>query len=156
MARPWSVTGRRPRPASSASGGEPTQKANGSSAARFGFEDGHNLLRVEQGPDFGVRAAALAGETASALLEEHGIKPIDVDLVVANPLMPAFLEGLSEHVGIEPERVVTVEGAEHAHTAGLLVALAGAEEQGRLRGADRILLVSAGAGITAGAAILLR
>jgi 3-oxoacyl-[acyl-carrier-protein] synthase III len=124
--------------------------------ARVGFEDGHNVLRVEQDPDFGTRAAALAGETASALLDEHGTKPIDVDLVVANPLMPGFLEGLSEHVGIEAERVVTVEGAEHAHTAGLLVALDAAEAQGRLRGAHRILLVSAGAGIITGAAILLR
>ena len=64
--------------------------------------------------------------------------------------------GLSAHAGIDSERVVDVEGAEHIHTAALLVALAAAEEQGRLDEAHLILLVSAGAGVVSGAAVLAR
>ncbi len=124
--------------------------------SRFGFERRRNLLRVEQDPDFGWRAAALAGRTAKSLLAEHDFRPADVDLVVANPLTPAFLDGLSAHAGIDSERVVDVEGAEHVHTAALLVALAAAEEQGRLDEAHLILLVSAGAGVVSGAAVLAR
>jgi len=124
--------------------------------SRFGFERGRNRLRVEQDPDFGCRAAAWAGRTATSLLADHAIRPADVDLVVATPLTPAFLEGLSTHLGIGSERVVAVEGAEHVHTAALIVALAAAEEQGRLNEAHRVLLISAGAGIVVGAAVLVR
>jgi 3-oxoacyl-[acyl-carrier-protein] synthase-3 len=124
--------------------------------ASVGFEHGKNLLHIEEDPGFGPRAAALAGRTATAVLEDQGIGPADIDLVVASPLTPAFLEGLSEHVGIGADRVVAVEGAEHVHTAALLVALAAAEERGRLAGARRVLLVSAGAGIVVGAALLTR
>jgi 3-oxoacyl-[acyl-carrier-protein] synthase III len=123
---------------------------------RVRFEGGRNLLRVEQDPEFGSLAAAYASKTAKSLLADHEIKPEDVDLVVANPLTPAFLEGLSEHMGIGAERFVAVAGAEHVHTAALLVALSTAEEEGRLGEAHRILLVSAGAGIVVGAGILVR
>ena len=138
------------------SGGRPPPKTATSSAAASSSSGGRNLLRVEQHPDFGSQAAACAGRTAKALLADHGIRPADVDLVVANPLTPAFLEGLSAHVGIGGERIVAVEGAEHVHTAALLVALAAAKEQGRLNKAHRVLLISAGAGLVVGAAVLAR
>ena len=127
-----------------------------SSATRVRFEGGRNLLRVEQDPEFGSLAAAYAGKTAKSLLADHEIKPEDVDLVVANPLTAAFLEALSEHMGMGAERFVAVAGAEHVHTAALLVAVEAAEEQGRLGEAHRVLLVSAGAGIVVGAAMLVR
>ncbi|HKH88341.1 MAG TPA: 3-oxoacyl-[acyl-carrier-protein] synthase III C-terminal domain-containing protein, partial [Acidimicrobiales bacterium] len=124
--------------------------------ARVAFQGGRNVLHIEEDPDFGSRAAAWAGKTAKSLLADLDTRPADVDLVVANPLTPAFLEGLSAHAGIEMERLVVVEGAEGVHTAGLLVALARAAEDGRLAEAHRVLLVSAGAGIVAGAAVLVR
>ena len=123
--------------------------------ARVGFEGGRNLLHIEQDPDFGSRAAAWAGKTANSLLADLDLRPAEIDLVVANPMTPAFVEGLSAHLGIEIERFARAEGAERVHTAGLLVALAAAQEQGRLGEARRILLVSAGAGIVTGAAVLV-
>ncbi len=124
--------------------------------ARVAFERGRNVLRIEQDPAFGERAAAWAGKAAASLLADHGVAPDDVDLVVASPLTAAFLDALPAHLGVDGERLVTVPGAERVHTAALLVALAAAQEQGRLGDARRVLLVSAGAGIVAGAAILVR
>ncbi len=124
--------------------------------ARVGFERGRNLLRIEEDPGFGDQAAAWAGKAAMALLADHGVTPDDIDLVVANPLTAAFLGALPAHLGVAGDRLVTVPGASRIHTAGLLVALAAAHEQGRFRDARRVLLVSAGAGIVAGAALLVR
>lgn len=123
--------------------------------ARVGFERGHNRLHIEQHAEFGATAAAWAAKAASALLADAGLRSSDIDLVVANPLTEPFLEGLAEHLGVDRARLVTVERAAAVHTAGLLVALAAAGESGRLEACERILLVSAGAGITAGAALVL-
>ena len=124
--------------------------------ARVGFERGRNRLRVEQDPAFGERAAAWAGKAAASLLADHGVGPDEVDLVIPSPLTPAFLAALPAHLGVDGDRVVSVPGADRVHTAGLLVALAAAREQGRLDDARRVLLVAAGSGIVAGAGLLAR
>jgi 3-oxoacyl-[acyl-carrier-protein] synthase-3 len=124
--------------------------------ARVGFERGRNLLRIEEDPAFGERAAAWVGKAAAGLLADHGLRPDDIDLVVPGPLTARFLDALPAHLGMAGDRIVTVRGAGRVHTAGLLVALAAAQEQGRFQEARRVLLVSAGAGIVAGAALLAR
>jgi 3-oxoacyl-[acyl-carrier-protein] synthase-3 len=123
--------------------------------ARVGFFDGRNRLRIEEHPDFAATAAVWAAKAAASLLADARLRSSQIDLVVANPLTEPFLAGLSAHLGVGPERVVAVDGAERVHTAGLLVALEAAADQGLLAGARRVLLVSAGAGIVAGAALLL-
>lgn len=123
---------------------------------RVGFEHGRNLLRVNQEWDFWPRAAACAAKTAKSLLADHGVRPEEVDLVIANPLSQGFLEELSAHMSIGSECLVEVERAEQVHTAALLVALAAAQDQGKLSEARRTLLISAGAGIVVGAALLVR
>ncbi len=124
--------------------------------ARVGFERGRNLLRIEEDPAFGERAAAWVGKAAAGLLADHGVRPGDIDLVVPSPLTARFLDALPAHLGVAGDRIVAVRGAERVHTAGLLVALAAAQEQGRFQQARLVLLVSAGAGIVAGAALLAR
>ena len=124
--------------------------------ARVGFERGRNRLRISQDPAFGEQAAAWAGKAAASLLADHGVAPGDIDLVVPSPLTATFLDALPAHLGVPGDRLVTVPGADRVHTAGLLVALAAAHEQGRYDDARRVLLVSAGAGIVVGAALLVR
>ena len=115
-----------------------------------------NRLQVEEDPGFGARGGVGGAHGHCRCSTTTGSVPTDVDLVVANPLTPAFLDGLAASVGIGADRFVAVEGAEHVHTAALLVALAAADDRGRLAGAHRVLLVSAGAGIVVGAALLTR
>ncbi|HZD71645.1 MAG TPA: 3-oxoacyl-[acyl-carrier-protein] synthase III C-terminal domain-containing protein [Actinomycetes bacterium] len=124
--------------------------------SRVGFERGRNLLRIEEDRAFGERAATWVGKAAASLLADHGVGPDDVDLVIPSPLTAAFLDALPIHLGVDRDRLVTVPGAERVHTAGLLIALAAAQEQGRFGDARRVLLVSAGAGVVAGAALLVR
>jgi 3-oxoacyl-[acyl-carrier-protein] synthase-3 len=123
--------------------------------ARVGFQQGRNLLTIDEDPAFNDRAAVWAGKAASSLLADHGLGPGDVDAVVANPLTPVFLDALAGHLGLDTDAVVRARGADRVHTAGLLFALAAAHEQGRLGVGRRVLLVSAGAGIVAGAALLV-
>jgi 3-oxoacyl-[acyl-carrier-protein] synthase III len=123
--------------------------------SHVGFEEGRNRLRVEQSPDFGALAAAWAAKAAASLLADNGVESGDVDLVVANPLTVTFLHGLSDHLGVDIDRFVQVDGAEHVHTAAPIVALAAARQRG-LYEARTVLIVSAGAGIVAGAALLAR
>jgi 3-oxoacyl-[acyl-carrier-protein] synthase III len=124
--------------------------------ARVRLERRRNVLRIEQDAAFGERAAVRVGKAAATLLADHGVGPSDVDLVIPGPLAPSFLDALPAHLGVAGDRVVTVPGAERVHTAALLVALAAAREQGRLAEAGLVLLVSAGAGMVAGAALLAR
>jgi 3-oxoacyl-[acyl-carrier-protein] synthase-3 len=123
--------------------------------SRVRFERGRNVLRIHEHPGFGEQAAARAGKAGSALLADHGLRPDDVDLVVTNSPNPQFADALPPHLGVQADRVVT-GASQAAHTASLLVALAVAREQGRLERAERTLLLCAGAGITAGAALLAR
>ena len=115
---------------------------------------GHNELRVHAQPGFADRAAACAAKVTTDLLGEHGLALDDVDLVVASPQSPEFHEALQGFLGIAGDRLVAVDGAERVHTAGLLVGVDAAMDDGRWAAAGTVLLVSAGAGITAGAALV--
>jgi len=136
---------------------EPPDTAQGGGLrASVAFDGRRNVLVVEQDRDFTARAAALAVEVAQAVLDEHGLRPADVDLVVANPLTAAFRSGVATGLGVAQDRFTVVGGNDQVHTAALLVALAGAQDQSRLAEARTVLLLSAGAGITCGAALVLR
>jgi 3-oxoacyl-[acyl-carrier-protein] synthase-3 len=83
-------------------------------------------------------------------LRDCALAPSDIDLVIAAPARPAFRAALSTQLGVPATRVIVAED-EHTHTASLAVALYRARNRGP--GQTRILLVAAGAGITAGAAL---
>lgn len=121
--------------------------------ATVAFERGRNTLSIEETPGFDAAAGALAGEVASALLAEAGVDAGDLDLIVANPLTTAFLDALAAGLGVPAERVGTALEGRRVHTAGLGVALDAATPGGRLDG-RMALLVSAGAGPMAGAALV--
>jgi 3-oxoacyl-[acyl-carrier-protein] synthase III len=123
--------------------------------AEVRFEGHRNVLVIDEHPEFAGRAADAAAEVAAKLLAEHGLAAVDVDAIVASPLLPAFLERLAAGLGTPRERVVAVE-SHGAHTAALLIALAALRHDDRFRDARTVLLVTAGAGITAGAALYQR
>jgi 3-oxoacyl-[acyl-carrier-protein] synthase-3 len=121
--------------------------------ATVAFEGGRNRLTIEEPPGFAAAAGAWATEVAAKLLADHGRTASDVDLVVANPLTPEFLDALAVGLGVAPGRLVVSSNGQRAHTAALGVALepviGGREHEGKTT-----LLVSAGAGPVAGAALL--
>lgn len=123
--------------------------------ATVGFARGRNVLTIDQAPGFAAAAGAWAGEVAAKLLADHGLSPGDVDVVAANPLATAFREALAARLGIPLARLAAPAGGGMVHTAGLAVALEAVAPGGRLAGGTA-LLVSAGAGPTAGAALVRR
>ncbi len=119
-------------------------------SATVGSENARNVLRFHVSPDLDERLAAAAAQAARNCLRMSALNPSDVDLVIAAPARPIYRATLATHLDVPAKRVIVAED-ERTHTAGLAVALDRA--LGRVPGNTRILLVAAGAGITAGAAL---
>jgi 3-oxoacyl-[acyl-carrier-protein] synthase III len=121
--------------------------------ATVGAARGRNRLTIKQDPGFARSAGTWAGEVAHKLLADHGLTPADIDLVVANPLVHEFRAALATRLGIPPGKLSGPADGPPVHTAGLAVALEAAGT-GHGYGGRTLLLVSAGAGLMAGAALL--
>jgi 3-oxoacyl-[acyl-carrier-protein] synthase III len=128
-------------------------RPDGGLRATVAFDGGRNRLAIDEAPGFAAAAAAWAAEVASKLLADHGLAPTDVDLVVANPSTLEFLDALAARLGAAPATVVAGPQIGPVHTAGLGVALERIVT-GRRHEGTTMLLVSAGAGPTAGAALV--
>jgi 3-oxoacyl-[acyl-carrier-protein] synthase-3 len=114
---------------------------------------GRNRLFVVERPGFRERAAVCAADLARELLADNGVGPADVDLLVANP-QPRFATPVADLLGLPHTRVVHVdERAARSHSAQPVVAVATAMRNGDWQRARTVLFVSAGAGITVGAAL---
>ncbi|HZM38619.1 MAG TPA: hypothetical protein VFB94_05865 [Acidimicrobiales bacterium] len=127
----------------------PPTDSGGGLRATVRFAGGRNRLTISEDAGFAAAAGTWAGEVADKLLADHGLHAGDVDVVVANPLTASFLAALAERLGVDRARMVEPAGGPAAHTAGLGLALAAAPPD-----AATALLVSAGAGPIAGAALL--
>lgn len=129
------------------------------------FEDGHNVLTVFEDPVFAKRAGESAAEAARQLLTEMGIETGQLCAVVASPARTAYVDVLTDRLALADGQVITEavssgtgeSGAAGPgpgiHTAGIVAALHRAQQAGRLEVGGTALLVCAGAGITAGAAL---
>jgi 3-oxoacyl-[acyl-carrier-protein] synthase-3 len=126
---------------------------DGGLRATVAFDGGRNRLSIDEAPGFASAAGAWASEVASKLLADHGLAPAEVDLVVANPLTREFRDALAAGLGIDPATFVTRTQTDRVHTAALGVALEPIVTRRRHAGTT-MLLVSAGAGPVAGAAII--
>ena len=112
---------------------------------------GHrNVLRVSATADSDERLADTAAEASKACLHGSGCAATDVAAIVAAPAGRGYQTALAARLGVPASRI-TVAGAEKMHTASLAAAF----DQARHRTEDRaqILLVAAGAGLTAGAVL---
>jgi 3-oxoacyl-[acyl-carrier-protein] synthase III len=132
-------------------GGEPIE--GDGLRATVGPVRGRNRLTVEEDPAFARSAGTWAGEVADKLLADHGLTPADVDLVAANPLVPDFREALATRLGVSPDALCGPTDGPPVHTAGLAVSM-GAAGAGERQDGRTLLLVSGGAGLIAGAALL--
>jgi 3-oxoacyl-[acyl-carrier-protein] synthase-3 len=120
------------------------------------LEHGRNQLLVHEDDAFAAEAAACAGKVIVDLLDEHGLRPDDVASVAAAPFDTAFIDELVPHTGIAPDRFVRPGPTPRFHTAGLIASMAHVTSRAPAPGGEWVLLVAAGAGISAGAALLFR
>lgn len=117
--------------------------------ATVGLVDGHNVLRFAESDGVDRRYAAAASRAVEDCLREAELGLDDVDAIVAAPNRLRFRADLATHLGLSEDRIIVAE--DNVHTASLAAAFDRAAD--RLHPGDRVLLVAAGAGITAGAAL---
>ncbi|BBZ12780.1 3-oxoacyl-[acyl-carrier-protein] synthase III C-terminal domain-containing protein [Mycobacterium branderi] len=118
--------------------------------ATVGLGDARNVLRFDGSPTAEQRIAAVAAEAARGCLTKSSLELDNIDAVVAAPALRGYRAALAAQLGLPLERI-TVAADEKVHTASLPAALH--RITGRLPAGARVLLVAAGAGITAGAAL---
>ncbi|UXA08371.1 3-oxoacyl-ACP synthase [Mycobacterium sp. SMC-2] len=118
--------------------------------ATVGFADSRNVLRFTESADLDDRLAAAAADAARACVDAHGLVPSDVDMVIAAPARAGFSSALGDRLKVPAAQIIVADD-ERMHTAALAAAFGG--QVGRLRPGARALLVAAGAGVTAGAAL---
>ncbi|MGD9618504.1 MAG: 3-oxoacyl-[acyl-carrier-protein] synthase III C-terminal domain-containing protein [Mycolicibacterium sp.] len=119
--------------------------------ATVGLVDGRNVLRFRSSDTKDAGFAAAAARAVEECLRETALVLADIDVIAAAPATSAFRTALAGQLGV-PLGEITVADDPGMHTASLAAAFdraaAGTVERG-----SRVLLVAAGAGITAGAAV---
>jgi 3-oxoacyl-[acyl-carrier-protein] synthase-3 len=112
--------------------------------------DGRNVLRFRESPEFDERLAATAAQAARACLRDSALTLSDIDFVIAAPARHGYRAALATHLDMALERIIVADD-EKMHTASLAVALQQARDH--LPVGARVMIVAAGAGVTAGAAL---
>lgn len=120
--------------------------------ATVGFGDARNVLRFSQSATKEEQFANIGAEAARGCLAKSSLALADVDAIIAAPAGHGYGVALATALGVPVEKVTVAD--EGIHTAALVAALhKGADH---LPPGSRILLIAAGAGVTAGAALYRR
>ncbi len=119
-------------------------------SATVGFADARNVLRFNQSAAMDEQFAAAAAEAVRACLDAQSTRLEDIDLIVAAPARPGYRAALSNLLEVPVEKICVADD-HRMHTAALAAALE--PEVKRLPAGARVIVVAAGAGVTAGAAL---
>jgi 3-oxoacyl-[acyl-carrier-protein] synthase III len=115
-----------------------------------------HYLKMADGPQVYLSAVEGMIETAEALLSHMGLGFSDLALVVPHQANKRLLERMTRLAGLDPARVfIDVERTGNMSGASSAFALYDALSSAALTAGDRVLLIAAGAGYTAGAALLV-
>lgn len=94
-------------------------------------------------------------ESATTILERHGLKARDVDLFIPHQANLRIIEAAAKRVDLPMERVfVNIDRYGNTGAASIYVALEEAVASGRLKRGDLVLLAAFGGGVTWGAALI--
>lgn len=126
-------------------------KPDGGQAFRavVGLEDKHNVLQFSGDGTRTETYAEAAAEAVQKCLEAENLTLDGVDVIVAAPGDAEFRAALAKRIGAKVSDIVA--GGRKAHTSTLLFGMHTAMKA--LRPGSTALLVSAGAGVTAGAVL---
>jgi len=94
-------------------------------------------------------------EACRTVLEEAGVSPEEVDLVIPHQANVRIINALMEKLGIPREKAfVNIDRYGNTSAASIPIALHEAIQEGRLRRGDLVLLTAMGGGLTWGATLL--
>jgi 3-oxoacyl-[acyl-carrier-protein] synthase-3 len=109
----------------------------------------------QDGPAVFKFAVRKTEEIARRILERNNLTPADLDLFVAHQANGRIILSATEKLGIDPKRVViNIDRFGNTTAASIPLALDDAVGSGRLKRGDLVLLVSVGAGFTAGSVLM--
>lgn len=112
-------------------------------------------IRMDEGPKVYLKAVEGMLGTAERLLAAEGLGFGDVNLIVPHQPNRRILDRLARLAGIDAAKIV-IDIEERGNVSGASVGLALERSlRERARAGDRLLVVAAGAGYTAGAAVLV-
>jgi 3-oxoacyl-[acyl-carrier-protein] synthase-3 len=115
-----------------------------------------HTIHMEAGPQVYLQAVDGMITVAEDLLRALGLGFADVDLIVPHQANRRILDRLAKLARLPEEKVyVCIESIGNVSGATCAIALDHALAAGRAKAGDRVLLVAAGAGYTAGAALLV-
>ena len=101
------------------------------------------------------RAVGCMADVAREALAANSIKTADIDMVIPHQANIRIIQALAENLQIPMEKVYTnLHKYGNTSSASIPIALDEANRKGRLHRGDHVLLVSFGAGLTWGAAIV--
>ena len=121
-----------------------------SANATVGLIDGRNVLRFGGSDTIDSQYADAASRAVAECLGREGLRLDDIGVIVAAPAQRRYQAELAARLDVPEDRIV-VSDDRTVHTASMAAAFDQAAQ--RVRPGDRVLLVAAGAGIVAGAAL---
>jgi 3-oxoacyl-[acyl-carrier-protein] synthase-3 len=128
--------------------------ADGSHGQTIYATNEERKLRMD-GPEVYRNAVARMSEVTLQAVARAGLTLDQIDLFVYHQANARITRALGERLGLDPEKVVDcIETLGNASAATIPVALAVAEEDGRLRPGSRVLVSAFGAGFTWGGGVL--
>jgi 3-oxoacyl-[acyl-carrier-protein] synthase-3 len=109
----------------------------------------------QDGPAVFKFAVRKTEEIARRILERNNLRPADLDLFVAHQANGRIILAATEKLGISPNKVIiNIDRFGNTTAASIPLALDDAAASGRLKRGDLVLLVSVGAGFTAGSVLM--
>ena len=111
-------------------------------------------MAIDAKPGYQARLVDCAQEATYRFLRGLGMDISQIDLLVAAPSSPDFLDPLRVRLGIPGDRIAYVtEELEGSYTTGPIAALQAGIKSGRLAEARNTMMLAAGAGITVALAL---
>jgi 3-oxoacyl-[acyl-carrier-protein] synthase III len=128
--------------------------SDGSGGPAIVAEHSDRKIKMD-GPEVYRHAVARMEEATLTALERAGLKLADIDLFVFHQANGRITSALGERLSLDPARVVDcIEYLGNSSGGTLPLALAAADEDGRLKPGTRVLLATFGAGFTWGGAVM--
>ena len=118
--------------------------------ATIDFDKSRNVLHFRESAAIATALAAAGAQAARRCLDNAGLDIADVPVLIAAPPNHHYRAELAPRLGVPVDRIA-VASDERMHTASLVAALEGGT--GSLPAGTPVLLVAAGSGIVAGAAL---
>jgi 3-oxoacyl-[acyl-carrier-protein] synthase-3 len=118
--------------------------------ASIDFDMSRNVLRFRESAAMPAKLAAAGAKAAMRCLDDAALDLSDVEVIIAAPPDHRYRAELAARLGVSADKIAAAPD-EHMHTASLVAALKLGTET--LPAGAPVLLLAAGAGIVAGAAL---